>query len=93
MYMVLTYKNKFNRKYGFSKDESHSLADIAKITGYQLKHLQIIFNKGIGAFKTNPSSVRPQVKSADQWAMARVYAALDPSSKAHKIDKVHLIKK
>lgn len=91
--MVLTYKNKFNRKYGFSKDESHSLADIAKITGYQLKHLQIIFNKGIGAFKTNPSSVRPQVKSADQWAMARVYAALDPSSKAHKIDKVHLIKK
>jgi hypothetical protein len=91
--MVLTYKNKFNRKYGFSKDESHSLADIAKITGYQLKHLQIIFNKGIGAFKTNPSSVRPSVKSADQWAMARVYAALDPSSKAHKIDKVHLIKK
>jgi len=29
----------------------------------------------------------------EQWAMARVYAAINPSSKAHKIDKIHLIKK
>jgi len=37
--------------------------------------------------------VRPNVKSPEQWAMARVYASIDPSSKAHKIDKSHLKKK
>ena len=90
--MVLTYKNKFNSKYGFKRDESHSLAEIAKLTGYQLKHLQIIYNKGIGAFSTSRNSVRPQVKSPEQWAMARVYAAIDPSSKAYQVDKEHLVK-
>jgi hypothetical protein len=90
--MVLTYKNKFNKKYGFSKDEPHSLAEIAKKTGYQLKHLQIIYNKGIGAYNTNPTSVRPSVTSKEAWAIARVYAAIDPSSKAYKIDKEHLVK-
>jgi hypothetical protein len=90
--MVLTYKNKFNKKYGFKLDESHSLEEISKLTGYQLKHLKIIFNKGIGAYKTNPESVRPMVKSPEQWAFARVYAAIDPTSKASVVDKAHLIK-
>jgi hypothetical protein len=88
--MGLTYKQKFNKKYGFPRDKSHSLSAIAKTTGYKKSGLQTIYNKGVGAFKTNPGSVRPQVKSAEQWAMARVYASIDPSSKAHKIDKTHL---
>jgi len=88
--MALTYKQKFNKKYGFPKDKSHSLSSIAKTTGYKKSGLQTIYNKGIGAYKTNPGSVRPQVKSAEQWAMARVYAAINPSSKAYRIDKVHL---
>jgi hypothetical protein len=91
--MTLTYKQKFNRKYKFDKDEDHSLTEISKVTGYKRSGLQTIYNKGIGAYKTNPKSVRPNVKSKEQWAMARVYAAIDPSSKAHKIDKSHLIKK
>lgn len=91
--MVLTYKNKFNKKYGFKKDEDHSLSEISKITGYKKSGLQTIYNKGVGAYRTNPSSVRPMVKSKEQWAMARVYASLNRSSKAHKIDKIHLIKK
>lgn len=90
--MVLTYKNKFNLKYGFPKDEPHNLAEISKITGYKLSGLQTIFNKGIGAYKTNPASVRPQIKSPEQWAFSRTYAAIDPSSKAYKIDAAHLIK-
>jgi len=90
--MVLTYKNKFNIKHGYKKDESHSLKEIAKISGYKLSGLKIIFNKVIGAYKTNPQSVRPQVKSPEQWAYARVYASINPTSKAHKIDKMHLIK-
>ena len=91
--MVYTYKQRFNKKYGFPKDEAHSLKDIAKITGYKLSGLQTIFDKGIGAYKTNPESVRPQVRSPEQWAFARVYAALDPSSKAFQVDTTHLIKK
>jgi hypothetical protein len=54
--------------------------------------LQSIFNRGVGAFRTNRASVRPQVKSEDQWAYARVYAAINPTSKAHKIDKMFLVK-
>ena len=89
--MPLTYKQKYNKKYGFSKDESHSLSDIAKKTGYKRSGLQTIYNKGIGAYKTNPGSVRPQVKSKEQWAMARVYSAV-MGGRAQKIDKDHLIK-
>jgi len=91
--MVLTYKEQYNKKYGFPKGTSHSLSDISKKTGYKLKGLQTIYDKGVGAFKTNPQSVRPQVKSKEQWAMARVYASINPNSKAYKIDKVHLVKK
>jgi len=91
--MTLTYKQKFNKKYNFKKDEDHSLAEISKITGFKKSGLQTIFNKGTGAFKTNRGAVRPSVKSKEQWSYARVYAALDPKSKAHKVDKSHLIKK
>ena len=90
--MVLTYKHKFNKKYGFKRDEPHSIAEIARLTGYKLSGLQTIFNRGVGAFRTNRAAVRPHVKSEDEWAYARVYAAIDPSSKAHKIDKMFLIK-
>jgi len=90
----MTYKQDFNRKYGFKPlSKSHSLKDISKITGYKLSGLKMIYKKGIGAYKTNPQSVRPNVKSAEQWAMARVYASINPKSKAYKIDKVHLKKK
>jgi len=90
--MGLTYKQKYNKKYGFKKDQSHSLTSIAKTTGYKRSGLQTIYNKGVGAFRSNPQSVRPQVKSPQQWAMARVYASIDPSSKAYKFDKTHLKK-
>jgi hypothetical protein len=87
--MVLTYKNRFNMKHGFPKDKSHSLQDISRISGYDLNGLQTIFNKGVGAYKTNPQSVRPQVKSPEQWAYARVYSAV-MGGKATNIDKSHL---
>lgn len=88
--MVLTYKQKFNLKYGFKKDEPHSIKEIAKITGYKQKGLEVIYAKGVGAFKTNRQAVRPQIKSPEQWAMARLYASINPESKAYKVDKVHL---
>ncbi len=90
--MGLTYKQKFNKKYGFKKDEPHNIKEISNITGYKLSGLKTIFEKGEGAFETNPQSVRPGMQK-QQWAYSRLYSALDPSSKAHKIDKVHLKKK
>ena len=90
--MKSTYKQLFNKKYKYPLDKSHSLKEISTITGYKLSGLQTIFNKGIGAFKTNRQSVRLQVTSPEQWAMARVYAAVNINSKAYKIDKIHLIK-
>ena len=89
----LTYKQQFNKKHKQPLSKSNSLKDISKLSGYQLKGIKVIFEKGKGAFKSNPQSVRPNVKSPEQWAYARVYASVNPKSKSYKIDKSHLKKK
>ena len=38
--------------------------------------LAVSYLRGIGAYETNPSSVRPSVQSAEQWGMARVNGLL-----------------
>ena len=81
----VTYKDKYNKKYGYAKNTSHTLEQVSKDTGVSMKGLQQIYNKGIGAYKTNPSSVRPNVNSKEQWAMARVYSAV-MGGKASNID-------
>ena len=91
--MVLTYKQQFNKKYGFKLDEPHSLEEISKLTGYKLSGLKTIFERGEGAFYNNPKSVRKSVTNPQQWAYSRIYAAVNPNSKAHKVDKKFLIKK
>lgn len=90
--MVLTYKNKFNIKYGFPKDASHSISEIARLTGYKKSGLETILEKGKGAFFSNRSAVRPTVKDPTEWGMARIYSAITPGSKASRVDAAHLIK-
>ncbi len=46
----------------------------SKRTTYRV--LLAVFERGIGAYKTNPASVRPNVGSAEQWAYARVNSFL-----------------
>ena len=41
-----------------------------------LRMLGAVFRRGIGAYRTNPASVRPSVRSEEQWAYARVNAFL-----------------
>mgnify|MGYP003132258377 CR=1 FL=1 len=41
-----------------------------------LRMLTAVFRRGVGAFNTNPSSVRPRVTGADQWAYARTNSFL-----------------
>jgi hypothetical protein len=86
---MATWKEKFNKKYNQPKDTSNSLTKIARLTGIKRSAIQKIYNKGIGAYKTNPSSVRPQVKSKEQWAVARVYSAV-MGGPAAKVDAKEL---
>ena len=71
---MTTYKQKFNKKFNQDKDESNSKAKMTKLTGIPKKVLDDVYDRGVGAYRNNPSSVRPQVKSEEQWATARIYA-------------------
>jgi len=75
-------------------DKGYSLPELAKITGYTLSVLQQVYNRGIGAYKTQPSSVRmkgtfkkgvnapmSQKLSKEQWALSRVYSFIDGNPK------------
>lgn len=84
--MVETNKMKFNKKYGFPKDEGHSVSEIAKLTGIKKSILDEVMSRGRGAHKSNIQSVRlktgqkdptaPRSKkmSATQWGQARIYS-------------------
>ena len=95
---MITNKNKFNKKYKQALDQPNSKKDMVRLTGIPKRLLDQVYYRGIGAYKTNPQSVRPHIKAlgkggADAWGFSRVYASINPKSKAYKIDKVHLKKK
>ena len=82
-----TNKQQWNKRHGFDADESHSKRDISKVSKVPVKVIDKVYDRGIGAYKTNPESVRmkgtfkkdasaPLRKklSKEQWAMARVYS-------------------
>ena len=75
-----TYKQKFNKKYKQKPNQSNSIEDISKLSGFKLKGLKKIFEKGEGAFFSSPGSVRPSVKSPQQWAYGRLYSESRNSS-------------
>jgi hypothetical protein len=78
--MPQTYKQQFNKKHKQPLNKSNSLKEISDLSGYKLSGIKTIFEKGKGAYKSNPQSVRPHVKSASQWGYARVYASVNPKS-------------
>ena len=41
-----------------------------------LRTLEAVYNRGVGAYRTNPQSVRPNVTGPEQWALARVNSYL-----------------
>ena len=82
--MVKTNKQKFNEKYNQPKNQSNSKKDISKLTGIPMSILDEVYDRGLGAHRSNPESVRSisgkkvggkSLKgkmTAPQWAMARV---------------------
>jgi len=73
---MITNKNKFNKKYKQALDQPNSKKDMVRLTGIPKRLLDQVYYRGIGAYKTNRSSVRPSVKSKEAWATARVYSFL-----------------
>jgi hypothetical protein len=82
-----TWKQKFNKKYGFDKNTSHSLEEISTHSGVTMGSVQEAFNRGVGASKTNPQSVRNKYTgrkrvggfnasnrmTPEQWGFGRAY--------------------
>jgi hypothetical protein len=94
--MSKTNRVQFLKRFGLPDDTSLSLNDIASLSGMPHEALQASYNRGIGAWKTSPTSVR--VKSSfdkvekaprtsrigkEQWAMARVYAFVQKTKKVY----------
>jgi L-amino acid N-acyltransferase YncA len=88
-----THRLRFFRKHNLA-EHGYSVEELAKISHVPRPILQQVYDRGIGAYKTNPTSVRmkgtfrkgvkaPYSKklSKEQWAMARVYSFLDGNPK------------
>lgn len=54
-------------------NEKHGNSKTKRAT---LRMLEAVFRRGVGAYRTNPQSVRPNVTGPDQWAYARVNSFL-----------------
>jgi hypothetical protein len=93
-----THREHFLKENNLPTDKSYSLQRLSSISGVDMETLQKVYNRGIGAYKTQPLSVRMQGSfqkfvnapmsmklSKEQWAMARVYSFLD-GSKKHDLD-------
>lgn len=82
------FTNEFNRKYPFLTGKK--LKELQKAFRVTAKDINTVFERGVGAYHNNPSSVRPGVDSSVQWSYARVYKFLLNVVKYRKgeIDKI-----
>lgn len=96
----MTYRKQFLKKYGLPEKTSLSLNDISALTGIPDEALQLVYNRGIGAWKSSVDSIRlkdtfeknPDTKAfprktrlgKEQWAMARVYAFVSKAPQVYK---------
>jgi hypothetical protein len=87
-----THREAVFRRYGLTHGQT--VAELSEVSGIPESVLQEVYNRGIGAYTTNPQSVRmkgsfkkgvnaPMSKklSKEQWAMARVYSFIDGNPK------------
>jgi hypothetical protein len=88
-----THRESVLRKLGLPLNEQLSLRELSIYTGVPLRAVEEVRNRGVGAWKTNPESVRLKGSFAknpdmgryprsarltkEQWSMARVYSFLD----------------
>jgi len=105
----MTNKTDFNKRHKQPADTSNSINDIVRLSGIPKKILDEVYNRGVGAYKTNPQSVRtktgkkdakaPMSKkmSKEQWAISRVYSFVNKvegkKKLNHDLDLAEKIKK
>ncbi len=98
-----THKRNFLKKHGLPEDTSLSIEDISALSGVPSDALQQVYNRGVGAWKTNIESVRlkknfsknPDLEAyprnarlgKHQWAAARVYSFVDRGKTFETADK------
>jgi hypothetical protein len=92
---MTTNKQQVLKKLGLPKDESLSIEELARMLKVPKEALQEVYNRGIGAWKSNIASVRlekdfsknPNTKkyprsarlSKEAWGMSRVWAFINKS--------------
>jgi len=105
--MVVTNKQKFNKKYKQPLNTANGKDDISRLTGIPKKILDEVFDRGLAAHKNNPQSVRSlsgkkiggkSLKgkmSANAWGMSRIYSFVvkGPSWKTSDADLAKKVKK
>lgn len=94
----MTNREEYLKRHKLSSDTSLSKKDIARISKIPIKILDDVYDRGIGAYKSNPQSVRtksgkkdpsaPLSKkmSKEQWAMARVYSFVNKIEGKRKLN-------
>jgi hypothetical protein len=96
---MMTHRLNVLKKFGLPPTTHMSLSALAKHSKIPKEALQEVYNRGIGAYKSNPESVRvkgtfakdPSVPlsmklSKEQWAFARVYSFIDRGTTFHTTD-------
>ncbi len=97
-----THREEVLRKLELPKDTSLSVEELADLTDLPVEALQEVYNRGVGAWKTNIASVRlrrdysknPDLsrypRSArlgkEQWGMARVYSFVNKGKTFYTAD-------
>ncbi len=66
------YTIEFEKIYG-DKIPDRKKSTLSKYFKIKKELINDVYNRGVGAYKTNPSSVRKGVSSEEQWATARLY--------------------
>ncbi len=92
--MVQTNKQKFNKRYKQKLSQPNSKKDISKLTGISMSILDKVYDRGLGAFKSNPGR---RAISGPQWAQSRIYSFAVGGKTRQTADadlwKLHLKKK
>jgi hypothetical protein len=92
-----THREQVLERHGM-EDRGYSIPELSKLFGYSEDVLYQVYRRGLGAYSSNPLSVRmkgsykknvkapmSQKLSAPQWAQARVWSFLN-NSKKHDLD-------
>ena len=94
----MTNKQEFNKRHKQPANEDNSKKEISKLSGIKMSILDDVYDRGVGAYKSNPQSVRtkegkkdakaPLSKkmSKEQWAMARVYSFVNKVEGRRKLN-------